>query len=367
MQENLENKIIMNGTAIPNGFLATHVTEEELKNKPILGADTRIRKPTDYNIVDSQGQTLIDLTKKEPRKKMPKIMQTIGAVAMTAYLAVMGAGCKKSPSGPDSPVPLNINIEIYNHTQGQRGAANMNVTSGDSIQADISIPGQVKLDNLSDAAEGIIVSLSAADTELQRMVVRENKTGRWLTYTTNSSTGVFPVRKEAETYTIYLMNANPNYYKIDYCVLKDGGRLEYAPHAKWKRQDRDGFTGPAGPINDTISQLNAALNPFGIRYGSFTEVSSNADFGVGYGYCSGYAGIHSSTLNWAGVNPDNSPTYQRRLQVLTTEIFELATLTAKLYDGIVTAPLITNPDGTLNQTGIDLLCYIWVKDYQNLH
>ena len=128
-----------------------------------------------------------------------------------------------------------------------------------------------------------------------------------------------------------------------------------------KSTDRDGYTGKESIINNAVSQLNNTINYSWAKYGSLNKVGSNGDFGIGYGYCSNYIGIHTSS--WAGANPDNCFNELRQLQVFLAEIFELTTGTDDL-NGHNTFMTITNPydNGNLTPIGKDLWAYVFVKD-----
>ena len=136
--------------------------------------------------------------------------------------------------------------------------------------------------------------------------------------------------------------------------------LLYSPDAKWHREDQDGKTGPEAPIDDAMNQLNNALSYSWKKYGSFNKVSSGGNFGVGYSYCDGWSGLHSST--WAGGNPDLTPEYWMKLKVFLEEIFELQTQTDDLGGKTTNLTICDLATGNLNLIGRDLLAYIYVKD-----
>jgi len=153
---------------------------------------------------------------------------------------------------------------------------------------------------------------------------------------------------------------NTNYNLIDEWIDKGAGILRFPPNCTWNREDRDGYTGKESIIHNAVSQLNNALNYSWAKYGSLNKVGSNGDFGIGYGYCSNYIGI--STLDWAGVNPNNCFNEAQQLKVFLEEIFELTTRTDDL-NGTNTFMTITNQyTANLNPVGKDLWAYVFVKD-----
>jgi hypothetical protein len=157
-----------------------------------------------------------------------------------------------------------------------------------------------------------------------------------------------------------LLNTSNNapYSAIDEWMDKGGGTLEFGHHPTCHYEDRDGYTGDRSVIDDVIHGMNDALNLPAGNYGSLRKVGSGGNFGVGFGDAHGDAGYHSAT--WAGVDNKKIPSYSGQLAIMNAEVFEILTRTDDLQGN--TTGLITNPDGSLNPVGRDLLAYCFIKE-----
>ena len=249
-------------------------------------------------------------------------------------------------NGADFPLPLRVRLsfDIYNHTQGFLKDFSLMATAGENQKIAIS-------------------DLDVDGVDKRRIVVREGLLGRRVAYSRTGECEFLTPEKDSQ-FVIYLMNASneAEYRAVDVWVGIYEGNLQFAREMNWFFENRDGYQGPEEPIVDTIFELDEALNFPWTRYGQFDRVfvKSDSHFSVGYGYCEDEYGIH--TLNWAGVNPDHSPTEKFKKETFLEEIFELVTSTENIAQKD-SVSMIANPDtGALNEKGRDLLAYIFVKD-----
>jgi len=297
--------------------------------------------------------------KKEPDKTsrrsfLKKTIKGIGTLLLASYIGLTPIACKKTPFTPEPPPTpphqVTVKVDFYNHTQG--------------------IIGEKTYTGMS-SQPGLIIKINdcpnTSTIDPKRIALRQENQGGGLGKLINfSRTGEtntnFP-EENTTTYQAYLMNNtnHADYNLIDEWIDKGAGILRFPPNCTWHREDRDGYTGKESIINNAVSQLNNAINYSWAKYGSLNKVGSNGNFGIGYGYCSNYIGVH--TGSWAGANPDNCFDEIQQLQVFLSEIFELITGTDDL-NGHNTFMTITNPydNGNLNPIGKDLFAYVFVKD-----
>jgi hypothetical protein len=280
-----------------------------------------------------------------PRRSfLKKAISTLGSIVLAGYIGV-GIGCKSpvEPEPPQPPTPTSVAVRatFFNHTQGPIGEKTYSGISGQTLVIKVS-------------------DVYASNVDSQRIAVREagssSGLGKFVGFSRNREVSTtYP--KQNMDYDVFLMNtsAGANYQLIDNWIDKVGGVLQFNPNASWRREDKDGKTGPEEPINIVISALSDAINYSWRKYGSLTKVSSGANFGVGY-----HDGqpLHSSI--WAGV-PYWLSTDFARLTGFNEEIFELLTNTDDL-NGTNTWSLICDSTGRLNLVGRDLLAYVYVKD-----
>jgi hypothetical protein len=282
------------------------------------------------------------------RSFLKKAVTTLGSIILAGYIGA-GMGCKsptvpEPPPEPPTPTSVTVRATFFNHIQGPIGEKTYSGISGQSLVIKVS-------------------DVYASNVDSQRIAVREagssSGLGKFVGFSRNREVSTtYP--KQNMDYDVFLMNtsAGADYQLIDNWIDKAGGVLEFNPNASWRREDKDGKTGPEEPINIVISALSDAINYSWRKYGSLTKVSSGANFGVGYhgGWPPAY---HSST--WAGLNPDYCKTDYCKLTVFNEEIFELLTSTDDL-NGTNTWSLICDTTGRFNVIGRDLLAYVYVKD-----
>lgn len=269
-------------------------------------------------------------------------------LAIALWAVSFLCGCREesqnSIQNPEPSVPVTLYFDVYNHTQGFLKSFEKNLRSDE----DLTIR---------------IMDLSIDGVDEERIVIRKERFGEWVAA---SKTGevTYKAPDSNQKFTIYVMNASSgaDYKKVDTWIEANQGILEYTPHMKWRREDRNGFEGPEDVIEDAFDQMNQALDYSWAKYGSFqrTYQKKESHFGIGYGFCRNQFGWHSPY--WAGVNPEHCGTYEARLSTFLEELFELVTRLDDI-DGKDTAGMITDADtGEFNDIGRDLLAYVFIKD-----
>jgi len=267
----------------------------------------------------------------------------------------LGGRCKSPVSPEESDFVVDPHFSVFNHLSGKIGDYGLKgVMTGSEVN--------IKVDDLG-----------VGGVDSKRIVVRGPLNDCVFLGFGRDGSVSFRVDKLHQRwgfdYGLFLMDGGvpgSEYDKIDYWVDQGGnsGTLRYGHEVLWKREDKDGVTGPDEPLLDAVGQLDGSLGRGWVHYGDFTKVGSGADFGIGYGRCSGYPAIHSSTQNWAGVNPEMVTGYGGRKALFLEEIFELMNRVADL-GGVNTNKTITDSStGDLNSVGKALNCYVHVKDSQ---
>ena len=255
---------------------------------------------------------------------------------------------KKTPFEPETPEPsvqVTLSFKIYNHTQGLIKNYTKKATAGEGAYIRIS-------------------ELEVSGVDDKRIVIREENFGEFVEFS-RLSEAAFIAPQADKNYDIYLMNASngADYNIIDEWVDKGKGLgiLRFPRNITYHREDRDGYTGSQGIIDDAVLELNRAIQYSWVQYGSITEVAGGGDFGVGYGYCNNWLG--DSTDVWVGVNPDKCKRHNiKEARVFISEIYELVTRTDDLGGGLNSFEYITDVAGNLKPFAKDLIAYVFVKD-----
>ncbi len=273
------------------------------------------------------------------------------AVALSSFLTQ--AKCKKTPTVPEIPITVSGNIIYFNHTQGEITRIPYSGLSGENKSVSVS-----DINNFPRTSRNL--NQNVGDVDSSRIAVRYADNGQNMgTLASFSTTGGTRIALPSQSMDmhVFLMNENQHYGKIDDEVAQGGGHLRYPANVTWHREDIDGVTGPEQPITDAMTDLNNALNPFGIKYGNFTKVNSYGDLAVGY-HNQKSPGFRS--LDWVGAKHNLKPIGM--LMMFITEIFENVTMTANIA-GTNTHDIINDfTTGHLNNDGRDLLAYVYAKD-----
>lgn len=285
-------------------------------------------------------------------KKEERMFKKIALFLSAACLIFSSSACRKSttntrleePEAAKKAVRVSIDFDIYNHTLGYLKSLTESALAGSAFRLRIC-------------------DLGVSGVDERRIVVREGILGDRVAY---SRTGEceFSVPAVDSAYSVFLMNASnrADYRAVDVRVGIYEGNLHFPREMKWSIENRDGFQGPAEPLDKAVQQLDAALDFAWARYGRFINVGKRQEscFTVGYGKCMDQYGWH--TLDWAGVNPVHCYNHKLRMETFLEEIFELVTGTEDIAREDTVSLIADKATGRLNGVGRDLLAYIFVKD-----
>jgi len=259
---------------------------------------------------------------------------------------------KKDDTPPAAKVSLEF--DVYNHTQGYLTQfTRENIDAGSQVTIKVSDLGVSGVDT-----KHIIVRKDTIDRMLGARVAW-NKTNGTVTFTAPSTD---------TDYDVILLNDSGQYDKVDYWIDKGYGNLFLAPICTYFRFDRNGGSGPDGPILDCVQQLNSALDYSWVLYGRMDRVDSGGNMEIGYNAEVGatWFGIHTrGPPPGAFVHPINIKDNILRTRIFLAEVFELRTSTADLENGL-TFPLISDDSGRLNLVGRDLWAYVFANDIQTI-
>jgi len=288
-----------------------------------------------------------------------------GAALATASLApiLFDSGCKNSPTGPSEPpesVPVNLQFDIYNHTQGHIATFTKDkVMSGSSLSFSVSsIKSQYGITNVDNV----------------RMVVRTKTSGAYINYT-HSDSLTFVAPQKDTSYDMFLFNnVGTQLYSWMETQTWPIKLLPGSTTFPVYRKDSDGQTGDEGVWGGRIlaetgnygvfDQLNNVLNPqwASFRFGIFNRDSTgtNGKFSYGFGECYGreswyfYPNENGISVN-ARLVPDIAGQVARGLGVVIDHIVGWDHLGGDLE----TYRTIQN-GGVLNQAGKDLIAYFFL-------
>jgi hypothetical protein len=265
---------------------------------------------------------------------------------------------------PEKDYMTTLTFEVINHTKGIIGTYTVpDIMTGTDYTVSIpDIKGKINIPGKID--ENHIIVRGPRDNCQFLAVNRHGNSASFKVDKTTQKTWNF-------SYTVLLLSAenSTNYALIDDKIDNNAntGKLMFAPNCTYWRAT-DLVVGPESAILNAVDQLNSALAIPGFTYGKISKVASNGDFRVYYTNEYSEPGNHGidSKGYFAVVNPTTLKEYQM-LFVWLDEIFELMTR-ATDFGGQPSHKTITDwqTTGNLNQTGIDLLCYVYAKDSQKI-
>jgi hypothetical protein len=222
---------------------------------------------------------------------------TIGGYFVGIALACGGKG----PGPGPTPITVTLNFNVYNASKGLAGSFSKTVNTGDSVALRVS-------------------DFGVGGVDPQRFVVRRRNNGQDVGgYVINSYTGSTSIGASSAItdYDIWLFNAgNVDYSKAD--EVRIGLGLPNGRTYNIRREDQGGQTGPEyvffgmspDGIPGVINQVNGAMNPFGIKYGSRAWLGNSGSAPVTAGYApSGAMGTHGPgywTINAAALPSDSA-------------------------------------------------------------
>lgn len=239
---------------------------------------------------------------------------------------------------------VSVRVSFFNHTEGPLGEKTIRGASGVGLT--------IKIDELgySGVDSNIIVVRKSASREVMGTFIGFSKSG----------TISLEYPDTDETWEAYLMNGGTNYQLIDELSSRLLSRTIY-----WLRRDWNA-SGPEEPISDAYDQFNSALEYQWKQYGKFV----NGDMGIRIetGYGSNSSGLPSffnsfSDPKYIKVDPAFCPSYEEKIKHFLQNIFKLSTKTLSLDGDIYLHNTICDQQtGNLNQAGINLLAYVYLKD-----
>lgn len=285
-----------------------------------------------------------------------------------------GCGGSTTPTAPTSTGPGVATIDVYNHTQGLIQHVTKQTESGSVLLSVDELRGN-------------------SDVDRHRMVVRAKGSaglvGTWVDATNSGSMLVSVGRGNTASYDVFLFNnsAGTNYA----CLDKRGPTLNgigFAPSASQTMATLGRFVtgqrisvggagtftivdGPDEPVQQAVSSINAALNPFGgLAYGRLDYRGVGVQGTIEAGYTRDLpSGMGYATVGSLFVLPGGTPDQPYPDWFLKTlfmhELFHLFIGVGDYYDvpecgGTLNrlvfdySPSITD---TVTRQGIDALCY----------
>jgi len=295
------------------------------------------KKPDDY--IESPGR----------RKSLENIVKGIIFIGGAAYTW----RCKGNTTTPDIPIPVTLNFEIYNHSQGYIQGKNFskNVMSSDPVSIRIDQLGVTGVDD-------------------KRIAIYEQGFTRKISFTSTGETTI-NAPKQNTNYNIIVFNALGKDVldrQVSYDWMDEqSARLYKSKHDYTVyREDRDGVTGPEGSWQSVWNQLNSALDLGWVKWGSITSKpmpnDGQGDFSYGYGICiygdnQRADGLHAGS--YILVDPEMCPTEKGRRAVGLSEAFENICSVNNI--GGYPSSMTIQYQGVLSQTGKDLFAYVFVK------
>ena len=245
--------------------------------------------------------------------------------------------------------PVSVRVLFYNHTQGPLGEKTYDGLSGENFTIAINSLGYSGID------PNRIVVRKSASREVMGTLIRFTKSG----------TISLEYPGTDETWEAYLMNGGADYQLIDDRSFALATRTIY-----WQRKDWNA-TGPDEPIIEAFNQINGALNYTWKQYGTFINGDLGAKIEIGYDVIDwdvleSWFTFPERTIR---VDPVKCPSYEIKLKFFIQNIFKVSTRVfglggtgpAYIY---VHETICNQQTGNLNQAGINLLAYVYLRDAQ---
>jgi len=261
-----------------------------------------------------------------------------GAIAIGS-IPIINAACgkKDSPEGP--AVPVTLQFEVYNLTEGYRTSFARNIMSGQNVNIKIS-------------------DLRYNDVDSHRIAVREKNMGPLANFSATGEAN-FTAPGQNMNYDVILFNASNNAH---YQWMDDQNSGLYMSKRNYAvfRRDFDGQTGPEEVWANVFYQLNAALDLGWVKLGSIYRQPSSGDFSYGYGDSFGHAGVHAGA--YITVNSKIGPDEGAMTTIGLAEAFENICKVQNIGGDSSWHIICPNLDGVLNHVGRDLFAYVFAKD-----
>jgi hypothetical protein len=292
-------------------------------------------------------QNLEEKIKKENTRRefLKKIGKTLTSLALASYLTIFSSSaCKKNDNPIIPDIPVTLQFDVYNHTQGHRGNLTRNYMSRDEVLIKIN-------------------ELGVNNVDSQRIAIREDNFGDLVVFSRNGE-ATFEAPRQDKNYDVFLFNALPSGVSYQFMDEQDsklwGGKHDYVLY----RRDFDGQTGPESIWANTIDPANEFLNPnwAPFRYGSIERRPNAGSGDISYGYadCGGGDGCNNKTTGKVAVNYKKLGNIMSSVAIGLSETFELITYTQNI--GGWPSGWFIQHWGVLTQEGKDLFTYIFVKE-----
>lgn len=285
------------------------------------------------------------------------------ALASLPLLDSCKGGGSTTPEPPPSPVPVNLQFKIYNHTQGLRGSfSKSGVQSGTA---------------LSLGASTLAAEHGIADVDTTRIAIRGENFGSLGVYK-RADFATLIVPRIDTNYDIFLFNDAGAGYLYDWqddlsARWNNWGMMYNRYPLGFYRKDLDGQTGeeriwggeilPETGSYGVFDQLNNALKPdwAPFRYGFFdqrpTGTAGDSSYGFGLGYGREY---WKSSHDFVVVNPNLLTTVPQQVAGGMAAVIE-SLIGWEDVTGVRTyVPIQTN--GVLHQIGKDYFAFLFVRD-----
>ena len=232
------------------------------------------------------------------RRDFLEIAARTAGIISIGSIPLINSACKNSPAGPELPVPVTLQFDVYNHLQGYRASFTRNTTSGQNVNIKISECG-------------------ANDVDSERIAVRQDNFGK-LEVFSRTGEAAFTAPRQNLNYDVILFNSTNN---APYQRMDDQNSQLYKNKRNYTvyRKDFDGQTGPEDVWENVFDQLNSALDLGWVKWGSISRQSSG-DFSYGYGNSYDNAGWHAG--NWITINPKQCSNELVMIMVGFEEAFE---------------------------------------------
>ena len=278
----------------------------------------------------------------------------LGLGGITALGLGISQACKKkspfTPKPPKPQIPVSLNFEVYNHTQGPTGVSfTKTYMSGDQVTINI---------------QDLIKEYGISIVNKERIAVRQEKFGELIGFSNNKEV-IFTAPNQNKNYDIYLFNASNN---APYECMDEQNANLYLNKRNYVvyRKDFDGQDdGPEIIWKNAIDPLKRILNPdwAPFRYGSIKRKPKPndgvGDFSYGFGAYGGWDGAHAGS--WITVNWHKYPGSILFLtNIAIEELFENITCTQNICGN--PSSHYTSRNGEWTPIGIDLVTYVFVKD-----
>lgn len=289
----------------------------------------------------------------------------VGAGAAMASLPLVN--CSKSPAGPDDTpksVPVTLQFDIYNHTQGRLGSfTKSNVMSGTSY---------------SLTSSSLISDFGIRNVDPSRLALRRDNLGSRVAYS-RLGTVTYEVPGKDTNFDIFLFNNAGAIFLYDWHDAlnerwgSDGSLMYSSRQFRFYRKDFDGMVGeervwggellPETSNYGVFDQLNNLLAPSWATfvYGHFERLPTGTSGHSSYGFGSGYGREYwKSTHEYVVVNPTLLTTIPRQVAGGFAAIIE----TLIGWENIGDEPSYTRiqDNGVLNQVGKDYITYLFARN-----